>query len=79
MDSFYLTIRKEIFRLPTRDYSVYWHVLIPPCRNLCTLKGQERDFPTLCLAGATCSTAYRSCCFLGLLIHGTKSFTDKKI
>lgn len=28
MDSFYLTIRKEIFRLPTRDYSVYWHILI---------------------------------------------------
>lgn len=79
MDHFHLNIRKKIFRLTPRDYSVYWHVLASPSRNLCILTGQERDFPTLHLAGAACSTAYRSCCFLGLLIHGTKSFTDKKI
>lgn len=72
MDNFHLNIRKEIFRSIPRDYSVYWHVLVSPSRNLCILTGQERDFSTLGLDDAACSTAYRSCCFLGLLIHGTK-------
>lgn len=78
MDHFHLIIMKEKFRLTPRDYSVYWHVMLSPSRNLCTLTGRERDSPTVHLAGDVCSAAYSSCCFLGLLIHGTESFTDKK-
>lgn len=79
MDHFHLSIMKEMFRLTSRDYSVYWWVMVSPSRNLCILTGQERDSPTSHLAGDTYSTVYRNCCFLGLLFHRTKSFTDKKI
>lgn len=67
-----------MFKLNPRDYSVYWHVMVSPSRNPCVHTGWERDSPTLHLAGDAYSEIYMSCCFLGLLIHRTKSFTDKK-
>lgn len=43
VDHFHLSIVKEMFRLSSRDYSVYWHVMLSPSKNLCILTGQERD------------------------------------
>lgn len=78
IDHFHLSIVKEMFRLTLRDYSVYWLEMVSPSRNLCMCTGQERYSPMLHLAGITCSTVHRSCCFLWLWNQGTKLFTRLK-
>lgn len=57
MDHLHLSVMKDMFRITPINYSVYWHVMISPSRNLCILAGQERDSLTLYLAGDVCSTS----------------------